>query len=878
MRIHKNKRQRYIRGWVLMGILVMMSACGDALSIADNYASDLLKEDDKQAVMDTIVEEFGAAIMADDVNLVSEALPHQSEALIVDLWKDKDKAAEVYVNEQKTTVHWEEEDPFDHAQLTLSQEGIFQITLELKDGSDTTAQIQTKPIMMDVEIPQLQLFLDGEPIRELPSYLDHEAVLKWRVTDAFFDVRNSRIFDHEEEVPMLWQSYEADWEGELILKEGAHSFKACMMDIAGHEQVWEGAVIVDTKQPVVVIDYEPQRTYRDAFTATFLIQDDNVAVDDSMIALSCDDEPHPAKINWTEKEQGIQGVVTLSEPGRCSLSFHVKDQAGNPAVYKTDSETTSAFQHDYLLDTTPPQLVMDDLASMSNEPQEVTLFLKDDHLDRDGISVTATRDDMPVNVPFTWEKQADGWRGKALFDQDGDYRLRIDALDQAGNSLCDRGQCAPIVHAFTLDQQAPQVNLHHQGDSFYCNDDTQITFSASDRHLTSYQLFILRDHRMMESRNGDHSETLNFMLEQDGEYEIIGRAKDSAGNESTVHDRFIIDRQPPQLQVFLNDVPAHNGQMFISNRDVKLKLSWQDPYMESQQLRVLKNGAEIPVKIKEQGADMILEAVRDREDRYEIEVLLRDYAGNETKAVYPLRIDTYLPSLTFVNDPFQGKARNIAWKPRLQEEDTAFHVNDVILYRDQQLVKDFHWGDTIAMEGKYLLTLSVRDEAMNEATLLPPFAFTIDRTPPTVRILEAKRQAMLQDNHVSIDSELRLYIQDAFSDDVSIHTLLFDGEALEASQRKQDENQAWYYPLHFSRAGEVSLQMDVSDEAGNHTIKTIRFQVSKQLKPSEVKTIDPKQETLPSQPTSGRYPIAVLSAIGISFLFALWVKRVYAAK
>ncbi len=875
MRIYKNGR-RWITCMTLLVMLGLMSACVNQFATVNQGTAPI--QDEEQAVdKDAIVEAAGIAILAGNVNLVSEALPHQSEPLIIDLYGDKDKEVEVSVNGQIVAVSWEEEERYAHGQVMLSQEGVFRLSVQIKDG-ESMRTVETLPVMMDVESPQLQILLDNEIVSELPAYLDHEATLKWKVSDAFFDPDNSVIADHDQALPIRWEAVENHWEGTYVLKEGVHSLKVCVMDAVKHEQCRMDSVIVDVKQPVVTIEYEPQKTYQEAFPVAFTISDDHAIANDSMVSLTCDGESHPIAIDWQETKQGFKGSFIHSKMGQCSLSFHIKDQAGHTAVYETPSGIQNTFEHDFLLDSIHPQLEMNDIPAMNNQPQAITLYLKDDHLDQNAIHVETTLDDHEINIPFTWENKSDGWLGKALISQDGSYRMRINAKDDAGNILCYKGQCGQIEYAFTIDSQAPKLELSHSGHDYYCNDDTKVTFSAFDPHLAFYQLFVYRDHTIVDTRSGHDSEALSFMLDQEGNYEIVAMAQDHAGNVNQIRDQFIIDCQPPKLEALFNEVPAVNGQVFMSNRDVNLHVSWQDSYLKTAELHVWKNHEEIPLKVDAQSVDLKLAAIQDREDSYEISVLLTDYAGNETKADYSLRMDTYLPTLQFVDDPFQGKARNIAWRPRLQKEDEAFHVSDVILYRNQQLVKDFHWGDTITAEGRYLLTLSVRDEAMNEAALLPPFAFTIDHTPPAIRILEAQRQEELWDHHVSIDSELCLYIQDALSDEVNIHTLFFDGEPLDLSQRRQDEKGMWYYPLQFDREGHVPLQMDVSDEAGNHSVETIVFQVSKQLKQSDVKTVNPKQEpaNIPSEHTS--YQGVVLSAISITLMFSLWIKKVYAAK
>ena len=188
-------------------------------------------------------------------------------------------------------------------------------------------------------------------------------------------------------------------------------------------------------------------------------------------------------------------------------------------------------------------------------------------------------------------------------------------------------------------------------------------------------------------------------------------------------------------------------------------------------------------------------------------------------------VDTYLPKLRFHEDPFQGKAKNIAWTPKLEMENEAFQISEVLLYRNQQAVPAYRWGDAISEDGHYLLSVQIRDDAMNEATLLPPFAFTIDTLPPVIEIIEAERKEALSDQNVSLDTELRLYISDALSTEFNVHTLMLGDENLLEKERQQDENGLWYYPISFRKEGDTTLLIDVSDEAENRTKQQLTYHV-----------------------------------------------------
>ena len=309
MRIYKNHRRRYSRLIALFWLLPMISACVNFQQIANQKSGRILTYRDDQSDVDieSMINASGIAILANDIDLVSEELPYQQDPLTIDMFMNKGSAAQVYVNEESVAVNWEEEEDYEHAQLLLAQEGTFAITVQVTNALEVQWQIQTLPIKMDVAEPQIQAYLDGKAVSELPDYLDHEAVLKWEVRDAFFDPQSSIITDCEKPQSIIWKQHDAHWEAEITLRAGTHSLTVSGADIVGHRCMWMGKSIVDVKRPVVKLEYEPQSTYREPFTAAFLIEDENMSVDDDMVSLVCDGEIQPITIDWRLEKHGSRG-------------------------------------------------------------------------------------------------------------------------------------------------------------------------------------------------------------------------------------------------------------------------------------------------------------------------------------------------------------------------------------------------------------------------------------------------------------------------------------------------------------------------------------------------------------------------------------------
>lgn len=843
------------------------------ICITNDTGDTLTKKQAETIVIDRTSPQLSVSALNQDIT--EDTLPFQAQPLTVVLTASDTHIDEasllVKVNDLPYAATWSNENDSLQTKLELVKDGTYRIELYAKDSLQNEANIISTPIVIDQSDPKIHLYLDDKEITALPKYINHDAVLKCVIEDDNFDHENSFLTDGEKRYDS-WQLNDDLWSLEILLTQGAHEIHIEAFDLLQHHSVLNEHTVIDSIKPIVFITYEALSSYQKDMTISFTIKDENIKADASVLQILYNDELLQAPIKWEEYPEGMKGSVQISAEGSYQFSFQLSDLAGNSAVYSYQNKQTDSFTHTFLLDKTAP--VIDAVLSQPNmtaNNQTLRIIVQDDYLTKDSIQLNVTKDDKKYSFADAWQSTQGAMSGSYEFTQEGSYTLTVQAVDRAGNKSTVKSL------EFIIDKQAPLISIKRSAQMYYAKP-TELTIEVSDAYLTQYEIKVLQDHKELTSYNGKADVNQKITVDQDGEYEILVFGRDSAGNKREQRDYFIVDQTAPKLITEFNELPALSKDRFITNQNVVLYMKCEDRYLKEAQIEITKNGKPLSVGFQNHTLSYEFKAEKNREDTYEIHVYLSDEAGNHQEASYELIMDTYIPPLRFADDPFQGKARNISWTPHLILENEAFQISDVILYRNQQMVPSYHWGDAIDGDGHYVLSIRIRDEAMNEAALIPPFTFTIDTTPPVIEILEEQRKAELLNQNVSVDTVLRLYISDSLSENIHIHSLMIGDEKLSFDSRKQDENGVWYYPISFSKVGDIPLFIDVSDEAGNHNKRLITYHVLPHLSKEQVKTVEKKNTVSSVESKANDYRAAWILGAMASVLLLGIVRKLYAEK
>lgn len=841
--------------------------------ISDDAGNTFTKKQEEMIIIDHTSPKLSITALNHD--LTTDTLPLQAQPLKVFLTASDEHIDEasllVKVNDKPFEVTWDNENDKFFTTLDLVKDNTYRIELYAKDTLKNEANVMSTAIVIDQSDPQIHLYLDNKEITALPKYINHDAVLKCMIEDKNFDYENSVLIDGETYYKD-WHENDGLWSLDLLLTEGVHTIHIEAFDLLQHQSKRDESTVVDGIKPLVFITYEPLSSYQKDMTISFQIKDENIKADASVLQILYNGEPIQAAIKWEKAVDCLNGSVQISAEGNYQLSFKVSDLAGNTAIYSHENKQHDSFTHTFLLDKTAP--VIDAVLSQPNmtaNNQILQIVVRDDYLSKDGVQLSITKDHKKYSLADAWQSAQGVVSGSYEFSQDGSYSLTVQAVDRAGNRTVSKSL------DFIIDKQAPLISIKRPSKVYFA-EPTKVSVEVSDVYLAQYEIKILQNHKELQTYRGAADIQEKISIDQDGEYEIIVSGYDLSGNKSEQRDNFIIDQTAPKLIAGFNELPALSEERFITNQNVVLNMKCEDRYLKDAQLKITKNGKPLSVGFQNNALNYEFKAEKNREDIYRIYVYLSDEAGNYYESSYELIVDTYIPPLRFSDDPFKGKARNIAWTPHLIMEDEAFQISDVILYRNQQMVPSYHWGEAIINDGNYVLSIRVRDEAMNEAALIPPFTFTIDTTPPVIKILEEQRKAELLNQNVSIDTVLRLYISDSLSEKIQIHSLILGDEKLSYDSRRQDENGAWYYPISFSKEGDIPLFIDVSDEAGNHNKQLITYHVLTHLSKEQVKTVEKKDVESGVALKQNDYRAAWILGVMASIILFMIVRKLYAGK
>lgn len=842
------------------------------LRLESDDGAVLIKKQAEMIVIDHTKPQL--SIKAKECDLTKEALPLQDQPLSITLTAYDShldlSSLTVLVNNQVQAVTWTSENDAQAAVVSLAQDGTYVVQLLAKDHFGNECSIASLPIVIDQSEPKIHLFLDDKEISRLPEYINHEAILKCVIEDMSFDAKNSVLLDGKISYDS-WQQNDDTWSLEVQLQEGNHDIQIIAEDLLHHQSLRREHSIVDSTRPLVYITYEALNSYQKEMTVSILVKDENIKANASMFHILYNNQPLQTAFSWEETKDGLQCFFTAKDEGNYEISLQLSDLAGNAAVYSYQEKLTDTYRHTFLLDKTAPSIdVSFAQPNITAKNQIVKVMIHDAHLLKENVSLEIEKDHKKYVMADSWQSMPEVISGSYEFSEEGSYTIKLQATDMAGN------QSTVHTYDFIIDKQAPLISINRR-QQMYFNKPLGFSIQIDDPYLAYYEIIVLQEQKQLLMYRGEISINQNVYVDQDGEYEIIVSGYDRAGNKNEQRDYFIIDQSTPKLNASFNGLPALSNDRFVTNQNIVLNMKWDDRYLKNEMIHITKNGK--PLSLDYQNHALIYEfkAAKGQEDTYQINVSLSDEAGNRYDAKYELVIDTYLPPLRFVDDPFRGRAQNISWTPHLIMENEAFQISDAMLYRNQQIVPSYRWGDAIQEDGHYMLSIRIRDEAMNEATLIPPFAFTIDTTPPVIEILEEQRMEELLDQNVSLDTVLRLYISDGLSDKLNIHMLMLGDSELSEANLKKDEMGQWYYPLSFSKEGDIPLFIDVSDEAGNHNKQLITYHVLPHLTKEQVKTVEKKTAPLVAQTSENYYAVWILGAMACGLLFMI-VRKQYAGK
>lgn len=575
-------------------------------------------------------------------------------------------------------------------------------------------------------------------------------------------------------------------------------------------------IVVDTTAPEVsvfvcdntgaVIEDYADRYFSENMTVRVQIKDrylDTESVEAVILSTSISGEDtsivlEPGNGTW---EDGVYtNEYQLTGEGCYRVQVNCKDKAGN-----TGGETTEAFY----MDKTAPvvEIVYDKKEAKNkfyyNSARTATVTVTDYFFDttKAEFMVKSVYGNQPVigewqhaqtenNEPYTYSVTV-------RFEEDDVYDFSFSCTDQTGQ------QSEPVEEEhFVIDKTAPVVEYQ-----FDYNEASHEHFYNQARTATIAIDDISFEEQLVEVTKGEHEKaeslpaltefsgkgrvhTASMKFEKDGVYQFAAQAEDLAGNKAEVVScpLFVLDMTAPE--VILSGVENFSA----NNKVVQAKLEYRDKYLYDADTFLQITGYENGIVSRNFTKEALDEGylvsfedfpyTQDMDDLYTMQVLIKDYAGNETKeelvfsvnrfgSVYVLTDATkealagyYLAQpaeivITEINvDDLQTRqitgSRDGETVTFVEKEDYTVHKQGT-----ETTWKSYSYvlpADNFEKEGHYAVTVSSYDKANNSSdnhTKGTEINFAHDCTAPSIVVSGLENQGVYNTNELTVRTDIQ---------------------------------------------------------------------------------------------------------------------------
>ena len=425
------------------------------------------------------------------------------------------------------------------------------------------------------------------------------------------------------------------------------------------------------------------------------------------------------------------------------FSIVVTDYAGNQniqtGVYYIDRERPTFELFGVVNGSIQNRDVDIQAAAQDNLPQGVTIFCK---INREENGAEPSMEEMIQTTGTPQERCLLAKR----FEKEGNYHISAYAQDLAGN-------CSQTVElVFRVDKTSPNIRVGGVlNDTDYTAGQT-VTVHVEEQFFQDCQIEVNvrrsvpgQEERVpveswhLDGKASEHA----YTFETDGDYVMLVRAVDAAGNGETKEVRFRIDKMAPKLEIrgleaqtVTNKVPQllfHIEELFYDAASISCVLVKKNQDGSFSQVlapvwKLEQAQMDFPMEIKEEGVYLLRADAADR-------------AGNHTEQQLQFTLDYTPPVIGFLDSLHRKYLKEFKFPI-----DFASKIMDMtgIRYQAYLNTRNFAPGEEVEQEGKYILRVEAVDEAGNEAE--KTIEFIVDKTLPKIVVNGARRDGTVARN------------------------------------------------------------------------------------------------------------------------------------
>lgn len=747
---------------------------------------------------------------------------------------------------EDAAVAWEMDKNGQKATLIVGMEGKHELVLAAQDLYGN--QIEEHYLfVIDQQIPALGIMVDQILVDQLQQVYAAPPDITFFIKDQHPDLAHSWIMINNEQSSLSTFSSK-------MLADGSYSIQYHLQDLAGHSNI--GVLepfLIDRIPPEIQLKLQGGTAYlKEQGTVDLDLQDQNL----SDIQVNCwhDGEKAVLHPEWIREPMGAQSSLKFAEEGEYTLEVIASDIAGH----------LSQQQLQFVIDHRSPSV--ETTLHEERNSRLWTIAVSDRNPDQQHRFLDVFLDEEAAAIPVTWKEHAKGMQAELHLYKEGVYRLSWQVQDLAGNQTTGEER-------FLFDRTEPIVAFDDV--SYWNTGDVLLGYHVFDQHPAEYTLSILYqgDERVIQGTgNLQDAILLTTPEQQEGRYELLLSARDQAGNQQQIKKQLLIDRKAPEVDILLNQLPI-GRQPYLTNQDVFMQYSCKDAYLSEVRAELWKDQQQVQTWT----ASTLGEWIRfeaGQKHTYELIVTGRDEAGNLQQQRTTFTIDRSLAKPSIANDVFQGKAYHGPWIPELTGEGSVFEVVEYALWKDGKRVP-YQWKQEIKEDGSYQLAVAIRDQAMNTIQLAEIFTFTIDQTPPAIKLYDQDHQWFPKDQ-APVNTTLLLYLEQQIGREKQQETfleVLVNGISMRSQLQRNEQGQQFLF-LFLDK--DLHIQAQAIDEAGNiswfdQRIQPVqRKEVAAQIQEDQL--VNPKVERslLPSAEKESKDRILLLAVLLLGCVLGIY--------
>lgn len=405
----------------------------------------------------------------------------------------------------------------------------------------------------------------------------------------------------------------------------------------------------------------------------------------------------------------------------------------------SDSSDVREESLTFFIDTEKPHIEFDSLENNSFFNKDFNLKGSIDDLHIESVKIKCIGENK-TEFEKTYSQSRNNYVFHRFQNQsDGEYYILVEAEDKGGNKNTETVK-------FTIDKTQPEINILSPGlNSVYGGKIEKIEFKAEveEKYLKDWKLFWSRseetDSDLFTIASGEIIENgflsyswknYNDLGLDDGDYYLVLKVRDKAGNETSEKIKFVIDNTKPVIETescdeFITEKLEIKGSLYDLNfKEAKIFLG-RGSCAEELKYSELKN-FDKPVSA---GLILSTKALPD-DGKYCIKLSAADIAGNYDEKKLGFTVDTIPPEPPALSGRLEDESAKLEWTVKTSDEIKGFNI-----YRDGKkinsgILTSAYYNDSEMSGGRNLYNVTSIDRAGLESAFSNPVQLYFDNEPP----------------------------------------------------------------------------------------------------------------------------------------------------